>query len=127
MNKVLIEHGMDLFISFGNLKKAFDNEDWVRKLQTLKNIGVDRKNRSLKTNLCMQQKALIKIMKEFQRKGRGVRHMSPQLVTMYAEAMTVEAMDRIDVDEAMMVEEMERRRRWRIEEADADPRMVEEW
>ena len=97
-----LEHGNDIFICFVDFEKAFDRIDWVRMMQTLRNLGVDWRDRRLIMNLYMHQKAVVKVMQEYSEEsdmGRGVRQgccLSPLLFTIYAESMMIEAMEGIE-------------------------------
>src|SRR5438132_5469131 len=71
-------------------------------LDILKEIGVNWRDRRLIRNLYLNQKAIVRIQKEYSDEGeigRAVRQgcsLSPLLFNIYAEAMMVEAMEGIE-------------------------------
>ena len=64
-----LEHGREVFVCFVDFEKAFDRIDWVMMLKTLKNMGVDWRDRRLILNLYMNQKAIVKIQQEVSEEG----------------------------------------------------------
>ena len=97
-----LEYANDIFICFVDFEKAFDRVDWAKLLQILKGLGGDWRDRRLIANLYLNQKSVVKVMREFSEDsdiGRGVRQgccISPMLFNIYAEAMMTEAMEGIE-------------------------------
>ena len=98
-----IEHGNDVYVGFVDLEKAFDRVDWRLMLETLKNIGIDWKDRRMIKQLYINQAARIRIQgRNYPRKatiGQGVRQgcpLSPLLFSIYQERMMREAMNGIE-------------------------------
>ena len=97
-----IEHGNDVYVGFVDLEKAFDRVDWRLMLETLKNIGIDWKDRRMIKQLYINQAARIRIQGRNSRKatiGQGVRQgcpLSPLLFSIYQERMMREAMNGIE-------------------------------
>src|ERR1043165_6393374 len=102
-----LEHGNDVHICFIDFEKAFDRVSWVKMMEALKNIQVDWRDRRMIQALYMNQEAVVKVADGESEPGvigRGVRQrcpLSPLLFSMYAEMMTIEAMQ--DVEEGVKV------------------------
>ena len=102
-----LEHDQDVYVCYVDFEKAFDRVNWEILMETLKNIGVDWKDRRMIRNLYIQQRATVRVAEgesELVEIGRGVRQgclLSPLLFSIYVEAMMIEAME--DIDEGVKV------------------------
>ena len=102
-----LEHDQDVYVCYVDFEKAFDRVNWEILMETLKNIGVDWKDRRMIRNLYIQQRATVRVAEgesELVESGRGVRQgclLSPLLFSIYVEAMMIEAME--DIDEGVKV------------------------
>src|SRR3981081_3577887 len=109
--RMLCERSLELdnevFICFVDFEKAFDRVNWVKMMDILKIIGVDWRDRSLISNLYMNQIVTVKIGEEFSEPGvigREVRQgccHSPLLFSLYSEMMMIEALD--DIEEGVKI------------------------
>ena len=94
-----LEHGKDLYICFVDYEKAFDRINWLKLMEVLEQVGIDKRDRDLIKNLYMEQAVVIRIDgkdSEAAKIGRGVRQgcpMSPQKFNIYIEALMQKAMD----------------------------------
>jgi endonuclease/exonuclease/phosphatase family metal-dependent hydrolase len=97
-----LEYNNDIYICFIDFEKAFDRVDWKILLETLKDIGVDWRDRRMIKNLYMNQTAVIRIEdkeSEPAEIGRGVRQgclLSPLLFSIYAERMMKNTLEKCD-------------------------------
>ena len=98
----VLDHGKEVFICFVDYEKAFDRVNWVKMMDTLKQLGVDWRDRRLIWELYTKQQAVVRVADEYTNTcsiGRGVRQgcsLSPLLFSIYAEKMMVEALDGVD-------------------------------
>lgn len=94
-----IEFGNSVYACFVDLEKAFDRIDWKILLSTLKEIGVDWRDRRMIKQLYLKQTASVRILGSNTRKatiGQGVRQgcpLSPLLFSIYQERMMREVME----------------------------------
>ena len=49
-----LEHDQDVYVCYVDFEKAFDRVNWLIQMETLKNIGVDWKDRRMIRNLYIQ-------------------------------------------------------------------------
>jgi len=56
-----LEHGNDVYICFVDFEKAFDRVNWVKMMSTLRNLGVDWRDRRMIAELYMNQEAVVRI------------------------------------------------------------------
>ena len=49
-----LEHDQDVYVCYVDFEKAFDRVNWLILMETLKNIGVDWKDRRMIRNLYIQ-------------------------------------------------------------------------
>jgi len=91
-----------LFAILVDYEKAFDRVNWVKMMEILLDIGVDWRDRRLIWNLYRNQTAYVKIGENLS-KGceirRGVRQgcsLSPLLFIIYDEALTREAIGKVE-------------------------------
>jgi len=49
-----LEHGKDLYICFVDYEKAFDRVNWLKLMEVLEQVGVDKRNREMIKNLYME-------------------------------------------------------------------------
>jgi len=98
----VLDHRKEVFICFVDYEKAFDRVNWVKMMDTLKQLGVDWRDRKLIWELYIKQQAVVRVADEYTDTcsiGRGVRQgcsLSPLLFSIYAERMMVEALDGVD-------------------------------
>ena len=98
----VLDHGKEVFICFVDYEKAFDRVNWVKMMDTLKQLGVDWRDRRLIWELYIEQQAVVRVADEYTDTcsiGRRVRQgcsLSPLLFSIYAERMMVEALDGVD-------------------------------
>ena len=98
----VLDHGNKLFICFVDYEKAFDKVNWAERMDTLKLLGVDWRDRRLIWVLYTKQRAVVKVAAEYTNKcsiGRDMRQgcsLSPLIFSIYAERMMVEALDGVD-------------------------------
>jgi hypothetical protein len=94
-----LEFGNNVYACFVDLEKAFDRVGWKLLLDTLKEIGVDWRDRRMIKNLYLRQFATVRIQGSTSRKltiGQGVRQgcpLSPLLFSIYQERMMRETME----------------------------------
>ena len=94
-----LEHGKDLYICFVDYEKAFDRVNWLKLMEVLQQVGVDKRDRDLIKNLYTEQTVVIRVDgkdSEAAKIGRGVRQgcpMSPQEFNIYIEALMKKAME----------------------------------
>jgi Reverse transcriptase (RNA-dependent DNA polymerase) len=92
-----LEHGKDLYVCFVDYEKAFDRVNWIKLMEVLQQVGVDKRDRDLIKNLYAEQTVVIRIEgkdSEAAKSGRGVRQgypMSPQEFNVYIEALVKKA------------------------------------
>jgi len=53
-----------LFIAFVDLKKVFDNVNWIKLFKTMENIGIDYNDRKIISNIYVNKIAVIKTEKD---------------------------------------------------------------
>ena len=81
-------------------EKTFDRVNWLKQMEFLQQVGVDKKDRDLIKNLYTEQSVVIRIDgkdAEAAKVGRGVRQgcpMSPQEFNIYIEALMEKAVER---------------------------------
>ena len=96
-----LQHGKDTYICFVDYEKAFDRVNWCKLMETLKKIGVDRRDRQLIKNLYWNQTVVVRIGYENSEPGslgRGVRQgcpLSPLLFNIYIQGLISEALENI--------------------------------
>ena len=56
-----LEHDQDAYVCYVDFEKAFDRVNWKILMVTLKNIGVDWKDRRMIRNLYKQQRATVRV------------------------------------------------------------------
>ena len=94
-----LEFGNKVYACFVDLEKAFDKVDWKILMSTLKEIGVDWRDRRMIKQLYIKQTATVRLQGTLSRKltiGQGVRQgcpLSPLLFSIYQERMMREAME----------------------------------
>ena len=72
----VLDHGKEVFICFVHYEKAFDRVNWVKMVDTLKQLGVDWRDRRLIWELCIKQQAVVRVADEYTNTcsiGRSVR------------------------------------------------------
>ena len=98
----------NMFICFVDYEKALDRVNWVKMMDTFKQLGVDWRDRGLTWEPFIKQQAVVRVAGEYTDTcsiGRGVRQgcsLSSLLFSIYAERMMIEALD--SVDEGVKVE-----------------------
>src|SRR6478609_6434340 len=94
-----LEFGNNVYICFVDFEKAFDRVNWKKMMKVLHSIGVDWRDRRMKSKLYMNQEAAVRIAggeSDSGVIGRGVRQgcpLSPLLFSIYAEMMMKEALE----------------------------------
>ena len=102
-----LEHNQNVYVCFVDFEKAFDRIRWDKLFEILKNIGVDRRDRKLISELYMGQTAVVRTDDGETPPivvGRGTRQgcpLSPLLFNIYDEAMVREAFD--DIKEGVKI------------------------
>src|SRR6476469_8280784 len=102
-----LEFGSNVYMCFVDFEKAFDRVNWEKMMKVLQSIGVDWRDRSMISELYMNQEAVVRIAggeSDSGIIGRGVRQgcpLSPLLFSIYAEMMMKEAVE--DVEEGIRV------------------------
>jgi hypothetical protein len=56
-----LEHGKDLYVCFVDYEKAFDRVNWIKLMEVLQQVGVDKRDRDLINNLYAEQTVVIRI------------------------------------------------------------------
>ena len=54
-----MEHGEYLYICFVDYEKAFDSVNWIKLMEVLEQVGVDKRDRDFIKNLYMEQTVII--------------------------------------------------------------------
>lgn len=85
-----IEFNNDTFVVFIDLEKAFDIVTWKESFKTLKEIGIDYRDRQVIYNLYKEKSAIIKVSDKSAtaKIGKGVKQgcpLSPKLFNIYVE------------------------------------------
>jgi uncharacterized membrane protein len=97
-----LEHNNRVYICYVDFEKAFDRVNWVKMMEILLDIGVEWRDRRLVWNLYNKQIAYVKIGENLSNGcgiGRGVRQgcsLSPLLFIIYDEALTREAISKVE-------------------------------
>lgn len=97
-----LEHNNKVYICYVDYEKAFDRVNWVKMMEILLDIGVDWRDRRLIWNLYNKQTAYVRIGENLSEGcviGRGVRQgcsLSPLLFIIYDEALTREAISKVE-------------------------------
>jgi hypothetical protein len=69
-----------IYICFVDYEKAFDRINWLKLMEVLEQVGIDKRDRDLIKNLYMEQAVVIRIDgkdSEAAKIGRGVRQGCP--------------------------------------------------
>ncbi len=94
-----LKKGLNTYVAFVDLEKAFDNVEWTRMFKVLKEIGIKFKERRAIWNLYKEQKAEINVEEEVREAKiqKGVRQgccLSPILFNLYIEKVIEEMNER---------------------------------
>ena len=74
-----LEHGNDVHICLVDFEKAFDRVNWIKMMNTLKNLGIHWRDRRLIKDLYIRQEVVVRIADGDSEPGiigRGVTRMS---------------------------------------------------
>ena len=72
----VLYHGQEVFICFVDYEKALDRVNWIKLMDTLKQLGVDWRDRRLIWELYTKQQAVVRVANEYTNTcsiDRGVR------------------------------------------------------
>src|SRR6478609_8966423 len=98
-----LEFGNNVYICFVDFEKACDRVNWEKMMKVLQGIGVDWRDRRMKSKLYMNQEAVVRIEGgelDSGIIGRGVRQgcpLSPLLFSIYAEMTMKDALEHVEV------------------------------
>src|SRR6476619_6508717 len=98
-----LEFENNVYICFVDFEKAFDRANWENMMKVLQSIRVDWRDRRMRSELYMNQEAVVRIVGGESDSGiirRGVRQgcpLSPLLISIYAEMMMMkEALEYVE-------------------------------
>ena len=61
----VLDHGKEVFICFADYEKAFDRVNWVKMMDTLKQLRVDWRDRRLIWELYTKQQEVVRVADEY--------------------------------------------------------------
>src|SRR5215471_2717937 len=97
-----LEHDNDLYVCYVDFEKAFDRVRWDKMMQILKELKVDRRDRTLVKDLYLRPEAIVRLEcgeTEPGEIGRGIRQGCPLsllLFSIHAESTMRDAIDEIE-------------------------------
>src|SRR6476469_4276927 len=92
----------NVYICFVDFEKAFDKVNWEKMMKILQSIGLDWRDRRMKSELYMDQEAVVRIAggeSDLGIIGRGIRQgcpISPLLFSIDDEMMIQEALENVE-------------------------------